>query len=342
MSASFQSIRNDLKARKPAPVYFLHGEESFFSDRLVELFENYLPENERVFNLFSLYALEKEPDDVIDLAKRYPLMADKIIVLVKETQAARGGAGKWVNRLAKYAANPSPNSIVVVVARGVKVACKEFTDALKKGGGVILESPKLYDNELPRFVAQLLKDSGLNYEERAVGMLVENIGNDLSKHYNEIAKLKMILPPGATVTPESIEKNIGISREFNITELVNAIASRRSDRALSIIRHFNSQRDNPWVLSLAAIFSLFANALAAHYTDKSSDAIYNVIGYRNRNAFEQCRQCIANYSPAQIIEIIGLIRRTDAYCKGNGSRQAPELHLENLIMEIFMAQGRIR
>ena len=342
MNDSFETVRNSIKSRKVAPIYLFHGEESFFTDRLVELLENYLPEHERAFNLFSLYPLEKEPEDVMEIARRFPLMAEKIVVIVKEAQTARGGAGKWINRLAKYAANPNSSTILAVVARGTKVACKEFTDNLKKNGGVIVESAKLRDDRIPGIVTSFIKDSGLNAEPKAVNLLVEHIGNDLSKLYNEVQKLKIILPPNSTVTPESVEKNIGISREYNNYELTKALSRRDAAKALGIIRHFNSsQRENPWVLTLGSIYSLFANILAAFYSDRTDRGIMEAAGARSVYAITDIKTAMNFYSPSQVIEIISLIRKADSNAKGNGSRLPTETIMENLILEILMATGII-
>lgn len=342
MSESYEKITRDIRARQVAPIYFIHGEECFFTDRLVELFENFVPEEEKDFNMFSMYALEKEPEDVIDIARRYPMMSDKTVVLVKEVQAVKGGAGKWVNKLAKYASKPSPTTLLVVIARGATVACKEFTDAVKKSGGIIFESQKIKDEKLPSTVSSLIKNSGLSFEPKAIEMLTENIGNDLSKIYNEILKLKLILPPGATITPESVEANIGISREYNNFELVDALSVRDNVKALKIIRHFNlAQRDNPWVVTLSAIYNTFSNALVAYYTSRTDAAIMEALGTRWPKILNTCKNTMRNYSPAQIIEIIGLLREADAHGKGNGSRLPVEVIMENLVLKIFMATGKI-
>ena len=339
---AIDNLFRDVRAGKTAPIYLIHGEESFFADRVAELFENLLPEQDRAFNLFTFYPLEKEPDDVMDIARRYPMMSDKIIVLVKEVQTAKGGAGKWINRLAKYAENPSPSTILVLLAKGTKVACKDFTDRAKKSGGVIIEIPKTKDGDLKAINQKFIKNAGLKYEGAVIDMLVDNIGNDLAKLYNEINKLKLILPPGATVTPESVEKNIGISREFNNFELCKALACRDALKAIKIIRYFNSsQKENPWVLTLSAIFSTFSNALIGFYTDRTDAGIQQAIGARHFGALNDCKNVMRNYSPAQLIEIMNLLREADANGKGNRSRLSTEQIMETLILNILFATGKI-
>lgn len=343
MNSSFENIRKAIIEHKPAPLYFLHGEEGFYSDILVDLFDNYLPEDEKAFNYFTLYAAEKDPDDIMDIARRYPMMSEKTIVVVKEVQSVKGGAGKWLNKLAPYAATPSPTTILVVIARGTKVSCKEFTDALKKSGGVVLESQKIKDSDLPSIINKFVKDVGLNIENTSVSMLADNIGNDLSRIYNEIGKLKIVLPKGATITPESIEKNIGISREYNNFELVHALSLRNTEKAFKIIRYFNSnQRDNPWVMTLSAIYQLFSNALIGFYSNRTDAGIRTDAAIWNINALNDCKNCMRNYSPSQIIEIIGLIRQADAFGKGNGSRMDISDIMENLIASILTASGKIK
>lgn len=343
MTQTFDEIIKDLSAFKPAPVYLLHGEESFFIDRLVEKFEQLLPEQERTFNAFNIYALEKEPEDIMELARRYPLMSDRIVIVVKETQAARGGAGKWINRLAKYAVNPNPSTVLIIVSRGAKVSCKEFTDALKKSGGVVFESVKLRDDKIPGAIISFLKEVNLLYEPEAVAIIADNIGNDLAKIYNEISKLRLILPPGATVTPEVVEKNIGINRNFNNFELTKAISKRDIPKSLQIIRHFNSNpKDNPWVVTLSVLFNLFSNTLIAYYTNRSDASIMQALNLRNQYAINDYKNTMKNYSASQVIEIIELIRRADSNGKGNGSRMPVEIIMENLILQIFMASGNFK
>lgn len=338
MSATFQSIKKDLRDGRYAPVYLLHGEEGLFTDLLLEEFDKIIPPEEQAFNYFTFYAIEKDPDDIIDIARRFPLMSSKLVVVVKEAQSAKGGAGKWINRLAKYAANPSPSTILVIAARGAKVACKEFTDAAKKSGGVVLESAKVNDEQLPSMVTGLMKSAGLTYEDKAVSMLVDNIGNDLSRLYNEVEKLKIVIPAGGCVTPESVEKNIGISREFNNFELTDALAHHDAAKAVRIIRHLNSSKGEKtsFVLTLSAIYALFSNTLVAFYTDRTYNGIGNALGTRYSKVINPVLTCMKHYSPMDLIHIIHDIRVADAMTKGVGSRMPQEDLLENLVLKILL------
>lgn len=339
MSTTFQSLKIDLRSGKLAPIYLLHGEEGLYTDLLLEEFDKLIPEEEKTFNFFTFYAIEKDPDDIIDIARRFPMMSSRLVVVIKEVQSAKGGGGKWVNRLAKYAVNPNPSTVLVISARGAKIACKEFTDAAKKSGGVVLEFAKMKDDQLPSLVSGMLKHTGLAYDNKVVGMLVNNIGNDLSRLYNEIEKLKIVIPQGGTITPESVEKNIGISREYNNFELTNALSKREAEKAIKIIRHLNSnQRETPWVLTLSAIYSLFAGALAAYYSDRTDSGIATAISTRYPKALYSTKEVMRNYSPAQLIEIIHAIRQTDTMAKGIGSRMPAETLMESLVLKILFCR----
>lgn len=341
MASNFNSIKNDIQKHTLAPVYFIHGEEGYFSDLIVEMFENYLPEADRPFNLFTLYAIEKDPEDVMDICRRYPMMADKLVVIVKEIQNA--GGGKWANKLAPYAASPSPSTVLVVIARGAKIACKEFTDSIKKGGGVTVEFPKItQERDIQSLIIDLIKEKGLTIDEKGIKMLTDYVGTDLSRLYNEIGKLTIVLPQGARITPEAIEKNIGISKDYNNYELAFAVANRDIAKSMQIIRYFSrSPKNNPWVMTLFSLFSLFSNTLLAFYSPRDDYYLKNALGIWHFNDLKTCKLCMQNYSASQVIEIIRLIRSTDNQGKGNGSRRNVNDLMEELIFNIFNAKGKL-
>lgn len=336
--ATFDSIKKDLKDRNLAPIYFLHGEEAYYSDALTELFEEYLPEADRPFNRFTLYAIEKSPDDVMDIARRYPMMADKLVVIVKEVQNVQGGGGKWVNKLAPYAKEPSPTTVLVIVARGEKLACKEFTEAVKKGGGQIAEFQKIkYDRDLQPLILDFVNQHSLKIDSKGVRMLADFIGTDLSRLYNEIEKLTLLLPQGGTITPEVIEKNIGVSKEYNSFELVKALARRDTPKAMTIIRYLNNnQKNNPWVLTLSNIFTLFSNAMVAFYTPGSDRDLMLALGKSNSYGLDDSRTCTKYYSATEVLKAIRLIRQVDTQGKGIGSRQNITDLMEDLVMRICL------
>ncbi|MCC8176451.1 MAG: DNA polymerase III subunit delta [Bacteroidales bacterium] len=315
-----------------APLYLLHGEEGYYIDELVKRFEQIIPEGDRDFNLYVMYAPEVEPTQVIEACRRYPMMADRQVVILKEAQAV---PATWLNALGSYAASPNPTTILVICSRGEKAKGKDLIGPLKKSGGVVFESKKM--NNVSGAVSQLVKSKGLTIDPKALTMLTDYIGSDLSKIYNEVDKLTGILGPGAMITPEAVERHIGVSKDYNNFELVAAIANRNAQKAFTIIRYFrsNPKNNNP-IPTGAVLFNFFSNVLVGQYTaDKSDRALAAAMGLKSTYALKDVMPAMRNYNAWQVIEIINDIRRFDAQCKGVGSRQDPFDLLHELIYKIL-------
>lgn len=338
MENPFDSIKKQIADRNVAPVYYIHGEEGFFIDEYVRIFSEYLHEADRPFNMFTFYAAEKTPDDVMDICRRYPMMADRLVVIVREAQTA---GGRWLNKLASYVAAPSPSTLLVVAARGENPSCKEFTTALKKGKGVDMEFKKEKEARINALLVDFLDSRHLRYEPKALEMIREFVGTDLSRIYNEVAKMSVALGEGATVTPESVESLIGVSTEYNNYELRRAIASRDYVKAVKISKYFTAnQKNNPWAVTSATLFDLFSSALVACYTPGGDQNVMKALGLRGTWQLSDITICKSRYNAWQLIDIISLIRRFDAAAKGNGSRRNAFLLQEELIMDILTSPGR--
>ena len=338
MENPVDNIRKQIAARKVAPVYYIHGEEGFFIDEIVRLFSEYLPEPDRPFNMFTFYAAEKTPDDVMDICRRYPMMADRLVVIVREAQTA---GGRWLNKLSSYAASPSPSTLLVVAARGENPSCKEFTTAVKKGGGVDIEFKKEKESHINALLVDFLEKKRLRYEPKALEMIKEFVGTDLSRIYNEVAKMSVALGEGATVTPESVESLIGVSTEYNNFELKHALAGRDYVKAIKIAKHFTAnQKNNPWAITSFTLFDLFSSTLVAYYTPGGDQNVAKALGLRGTWQLSDILLCKSKYNPWQLIDIISHIRRFDAEAKGNGSRRNAYLLQEELIMDILTSPGR--
>jgi DNA polymerase-3 subunit delta len=339
-SLSFPALRRQIKSRKLSPVYLLHGEEGYFIDELIKEFEEIVPEDERDFNLYTLYAPESGVETVMDICRRYPMMSEYQVVIVKEAQAIRADT---LNKLHNYVSQPTPSTILVISCRGAKAKGKELLAAVKKNG-VIFESQKLSDKEILPAISELISDKRLNIEPKALSMLRDYIGTDLSRLYNEIDKLAMILGAGAMVTPEAIERNIGISKDYNNFELINAVNSRNAAKCFTIVEYFrNNPKNNPTVMTVSSLFKQFANLLIYHYTkDKTPSGYMDALGIKSqwvlRNNYEIAAR---NYNVRQTIEIITAIRDFDAKSKGVGSRQNEYDLLKDLMFHILTARGFI-
>lgn len=339
-SPSFREIMQSIGKRMFAPVYVLYGEEGYFIDRLVEAFENAVPEGERDFNLYQLYAQEIQPEVVISTCRRFPMMSDRQIVILKEAQAVRADA---MNKIIPYFANPNPSTVLVVCFRSDKPKGRDINAKLRAGGGVMFESKKLKDFQIDPFISSIAKERNLNIEPKAVSMLRDFIGADIAKIYNEIEKLAMILGPGSMITPESIEKNVGISKDFNNFELVDALAARDAAKAFRIVDYFRRDpKNHPAIMSVSAIFSFFSNMMVAQFSrDKSPAAIKAATGLKWDSQLAKLSMGMRNYNAYRSIEILSAIRDFDVKSKGIGSRQNEYDLLYDLVFKILTCQGRI-
>ena len=337
---TFEGIKKAIKARDFAPVYLLHGEEGYFTDALAAAFDSVLPDEEKAFNHYVLYAPEVEPAQVIDLCRRIPMMAERQVVILKAAQAIRADK---LAKLAPYLAAPVSTTLLVICCRGAQAKGKELMAAIKQGGGVVFESKKIADYNIPAFIGSYIKEKGLSAEQKSLEMLRDFIGADLSKLYNEIDKLASILPAGAAVTPEVIERNIGVSKEYNTFELVDALAVRDAAKVFRCLAYFKSNpKAAPLVMVTAAVFNFFADLLTAYYVPGRTDAgISAELKLRNQFALRRIRSGMASYNPFQIVEIISAIRTFDARSKGVGSRQNEHNLFHELAFHILSAPGRV-
>lgn len=318
---TISDIRAALQAGKPAPVYVIHGEEAYYADELVKDFEALVPDEERDFNLYVLYATQVEPDAVIDACLRYPMMADRQVVILKEAQAVKAD---YLNKLVEYAKRPNPQTVLAIIGRGETLSGAAFMKAVAAGGGVVFNSPKLWESQVGQKIEELAADSGLKVDPKAKAMLIDHCGTSLSKISNEIRKLTLVLPKNAFITPQVVEKLIGVSKDYNTFELLEAIVARDAAKCYTIAEYFRSNpKNNSSIAANAMIFNYFANLLIAHYTpDKSNDSLAKAIGAKPRSAaVTRIERGLRNYNARQVINAISACRRHDARSKGVGSRQ---------------------
>lgn len=338
--ATFEGIKAQIKNRQFAPIYLLHGEEGYYTDELVKLFENIIPEEEKDFNMYVMYAPQVSMQTVMDTCRRYPLMSDYQVVILKEAQAINANT---LNQLHQYASSPSSSTIFVISCRGAQAKGKDLLAAIKTHNGVIFESKKVQENNLDSKIVSHINSIGLKIEQKGVSMLRDYIGSDLSRLFNEIDKLKIILPQGATVTPECIERNIGASKDYNNFELISAIAKKETLKAYTIINYFrNNPKNNPTILTVSTIFNYFSNLLILHFTkDKSDHSLMEAINIKWPKQLYDYKSGMKHYNAYKTIEIITAIRKFDTSSKGINSRQNEYDLLQDLIFHIFNAQGVI-
>ncbi len=321
---SHRDIITALRNQQYAPVYLLMGEEDYYIDRISEyMADNILTEDEKSFNLLTIYCT-KETDvaDIINQAKRYPMMSKYQIVIVKEAQNLLK-----IDQLQFYLQKPLQTTILVLCYKHGSIDRKKKLVTIISQIGVVYESKRLKDQQLPQFIDDYLHRKNVTIEPRARMMLVENIGSDLSRMAGELDKLCVTLPAGnQQITPELVEKNIGISKDFNQWELKNALVERNVLKANQIINYFTENPNlNPPVLTLAMLFNYFAGVMQAYYSPvKTEQGLMQQLELRYPWQLREYQVGMQNYSAMKTMQIIGKIRETDAKLKGVGKGNTPD------------------
>ncbi len=252
---SVEKIISDWKNKQFKPLYWLEGEEEYFIDKAVDYAEHHLlPENEASFNLSVFYGKDANWAEIINACRRYPMFAERQVVLLKEAQQMRD-----LEKLESYIENPLPSTVFVVSYKDKKLdARKKFTKLVKEKG-VLLSTKKLYDKELPEWTQQLLRSKGLTISPRGLALLVDHIGNDLSRIVNEIDKLSVNLGKRTAITEEDIEIYIGVSKEYNIFELHSALSAKDLARCIRIISYFEANpKAGPIQMILPSLYNFFS------------------------------------------------------------------------------------
>jgi DNA polymerase-3 subunit delta len=332
-TASFDSIMSDLKARKYVPVYYLMGEESYYIDKICDyIAENVLAPEERDFNQTVMFGSDVTAAQVADAARRYPMMAEHQVVIVKEAQNIR-----QTDQLEKYFKQPMQQTILVFCHKNGTIdgRKKEYVKAIKSAG-IIFESKKIREQDLPRFIETYLQKHETSIDPKSSQLIADAIGSDLSRLASELEKLVLSLPPtNRRVTPQVVEDQIGVSKEFNAFELKAAIINRNVYKANQIIKYFD---ENPKAGSIYAmlplLFSYFQNLLIAYYAPNrnSQESVAEFLEMRSPWAAKDYVVGMRNYSGEKVLQILSKMREIDAKSKGinNTNTSAGELMKELL------------
>ncbi len=313
---TFKQIYSDLEKGNYQPIYFLMGDESYFIDKITDyIAKNALPEDQKVFNQMVLYGKDIEAGTVDTTARRFPMMADRMVVIVKEAQNL-----KKIEDLVYYAQKPQKSTVLVINYKYKKLPKnRKLYKALKKTA-VILESKKLYDNQVTPWITEYLKERKFSIDQIASRMLTDYLGTDLKKIVNELDKLSLIIPAGSKITPKIIEENVGISKDYNNFELQNALTFKNLDKANKIINYFTKNpKDNPFVLTLTALYFFFVKVLMVHYAGAKSD--YDIASKLKVSPFFVKGYVTASkkYNKVKLLRIISLLREYDLKSKGVGN-----------------------
>jgi len=323
-------ILKELRARQYRPVYYLMGEEPYYIDLIADyITDNILTETEKEFNLTVVYGADVDIATVINAAKRYPMMSEHQVVVVKEAQNIRN-----MEELSYYLQKPLLSTILVICHKhGVLDRRKKLAAEIEKTG-VLFESKKVKDAQLPAFITSYMKRKGIDVEPKATAMLADFVGADLSRLTGELEKLIITLPKGHTrVTPEQIEKNIGISKDYNNFELRSALVEKDVLKANKIIKYFEENpKTNPIQMTLSLLFGFFSNLMLAYYApEKSEQGIANMLGLRTPWQAKDYLAAMRRYNGVKTMQIIGEIRYADAKSKGVGN---PSLSDGDILREL--------
>ncbi|MBM3434771.1 MAG: DNA polymerase III subunit delta [Bacteroidetes bacterium] len=330
---TFDQIIGNLKNKIYHPIYFLVGEEPYFIDEISDYIENnVLEESEKDFNQSIIYGRDTNVPAVISSAKRYPMMASHQVVIVKEAQYLED-----IENLQPYVEKPLDSTLLVINYKYKKLDGRTTFAKELKNKAVLFESKRIYDNQVPTWINNYLKQKGYRITPKASEMLTEFLGSDLGKIVNELSKLILNVPEKSEINENHVEQNIGISKDFNIFELQNAIGLRNIVKANQIAGYFAaSPKENPLIKTVIMLFSYFTRLLIYHQlTDKSRNNVASALGV-NPNFVKDYESAARNYHPEKIKRIISLLREYDLKAKGvdNVSTEDGEL-LRELLFKIL-------
>ncbi len=312
---TYEEIARNLKNKVYAPIYFLMGEEDYYIDRISEYILNHiLTDTEKEFNQTVVYGADTDIASVINTARRYPMMSKYQIVVVKEAQNLKN-----LDELVYYLQKPMPSTILVFCYKhGSLDRRKKITIELDKAG-VLFESKKLKDTQLPGFITSYLKRRQVEIEPKASEMMAEFVGTDLNRMASELEKLIITLSKGQRrITPEQIERNIGIIKDFNNFELRNALIAKDILKANQIVKYFEENpKSNPLQVTLAVLFNFFSNLMLAYYApEKNEQGIAAQLGLRSAWQARDYQTAMRRYTGVKVMKIIEAIRRCDVRSKG--------------------------
>lgn len=337
----YLSLVADIQAYRFAPVYLLCGEETYYTDALVSLLQSHvIAEDEKDFNFTQFYGIDAEVEDISNLARQYPVMAQRRLIMFKETQTLHN-AKINLEKLIPYIERPTSTTVLVITYKGDSFsAASKLVKAIQKGKGIVFNSPKLYENQLDDVIKELCLSRKVEIEDKSIAMLKERIGVNLAKISTALDKIILTLPESIRIiTPELIEQNIGVSKDFNNFELVKAIAFKDYVKAVRIINYFEKNpKGNPSIVTGSVLFKFFSDILLAHYSkDKSPAGIAASIKVRSVNSpvFKDVVAAMQFYNASKCVKIIRAIRDFDCMSKGIGSLQKDYLLLRDLLFRIF-------
>ena len=342
----YKEIIKAIKKRELSTVYFLHGEEPYFIDKITEAIENdILSESEKSFNQTVLYGKDvRDVTQIIDVAMRFPMMSERQVIVIKEAQELdflkRGGENDGLKRLQNYIEHAPKSTVLCFAHKHKKLDGRSaFAKSLVKNA-VLFESKPLYDNQLPDFIRGILHDAKLDIAPEAMTVLIEYLGADISKLVNEIEKLRINLNAAHTKRIETahIEKYIGISREYNIFELQNALGLKNTAQAFKIIHYFSENpKDAPLVMLISSLYGYFSKLYQLVFLKNvSPDVQVKTLGLRTEWFLKDYNKALQFYNQRQLENVIGVLKEYDLKSKGiNVASVDEKAFMEEMVYKIL-------
>jgi len=322
-TVTFDGIMRNLKARKFAPIYYLMGDEPYYIDKIADyIANNVLKPEERDFNQMVMFGSETSASQIADAAKRYPMMSEYQVIIVKEAQNIRN-----TDPLDFYLQKPLSSTVLVMCHKNGTLDRRKKIASMIEKVGVLFESKKLRDRDLPVFIESYLRNNGTSIDPKAQQMIADSVGSDLTRLVGELDKLLLAMPEAdKRVTPQIVEDQIGVSKDFNTYELRDAIVNRNVFKANQIIKYFDENPKSGNVYSLTPIlFNYFQNLMIAYYCPQrnSSEALAKWLDLRFAWQTRDFQTGMRNYTGMKVMQIISKIREIDAKSKGLDNPNTP-------------------
>ncbi len=321
-SPTYETIKRDILNRNFAPIYLFMGDEAFFIDQLTDLLvDTVLTEQERDFNFLTFYGVDSEVNNIIASARRFPMMSEYQLIVIKEAQELDN-----FDLLEHYAKKPLKSTILVINYKHKKLdGRKAVFKNIKNNDGVVFESKKLYDNQVPPYIKSYFAGKKIKIDDKSAQMITDHVGNDISKLNQEMIKLEISLGKDEKIiNADLVEKNIGVSKDFNNFELLKSVVSKDVAAANKIADYFNKNpKDNPTIVTLALLFNYFNNLLECYWLpNKNEQSVMSLLNLKSAFFAKDYMIGLRNYSAAKVMSIISELRIFDAKMKGIGNVSA--------------------
>jgi len=313
-------ILKQLKSKKYKPVYLLHGEEDYNLDIIAKAFEDeVLTESEKSFNLTIWYGKDATATQVVDSCMRYPMMAEHQLIMLKEAQDM-----KTINDLVGYLKKPVPSTVFVILYKHGKLDMRKALGKAIKATGEIYESKRLYSNEIPKWIMQYVEEKGYTLKDKNSMLIADHLGSDLAKISNELDKIFILLPKGSEISDDFIEDHVGISKNYNVFELQDAIASRDLHKSYQIVKYFvDNPKKNPPVVVINGLFSFYSRLYkGVSFVNKNDGDLARELGFSPRNEYaakfmvRNYRQALRTYKKHEIEDALITLSEYDLRSKG--------------------------